>query len=159
MARLRALRLRPICMSSLKPLLAVTVPIVLAAGLIIIAQHYGRAPLATIGASCTPPGPARAVVGNRQSVVIPNTLDHDLVIAPALSAGQPLKSLADTLAPTSNSSSDADPQQQRTVSVISSTPRSTLVGRFLEEEDGSYLFEWPLSTIRHDSRPTAMEDW
>jgi len=60
-----------------------------------------------------------------------------------------LKSLADTLAAASNASSDADPQQQRPVSVNTIGPDSTLVGRFLREEDGSYLFEWPLSTIRH----------
>jgi len=80
----------------------------------------------------------------------PSSCPTPLIIqsGPALMAGNPLKSLANTLAPASNASSDADPQQQRPISVNTSGPDSTLVGRFLEEEDGSYLFEWPLSTIR-----------
>ena len=47
--RSRGQRLRPICMSLLKPVLCLTLPLALAAGLIWIAQQYGRAPLAVIG--------------------------------------------------------------------------------------------------------------
>ena len=75
--RLRGLRFRPVCMSFLKPLLGLTLPVALTAGLIMIAQQYGRAPLAIIGACCIPRPPA--VVSYRQSVVMPHTgWLHDL---------------------------------------------------------------------------------
>ena len=143
----RLRRLRP-CMCILRPLLAVTLPIALTAGLIALAQRYGRASVIIIGKHTRAPPPAplpRAAHLPFGRVAAPGASTRCHASSPGTTPSQS----TDTPAILGEDSKPSSQQPHRH-SAVSKGGSAAFVGRFLKEDSGSYLFEWPLSTIRHE---------